>query len=382
MAQFARPDSDVTTTGFTFVGGGSGWVVLDEATANDADRAYGANGGGNTLEVGLSDVTDPVSSSGHVIRFRAAKVNSGTLNATGNAVQVTCGLYQGTTLIASLTTGNLGSSWSAFSFTLTGTEADSITDYADLRLRFTDTANGGSPSGRRGGAVSWAELEVPNAVINTTATPGTASLTTSRFAPSVTATANVRATPGAASLTLTASAPTVTATDPKTATPGTASVTVSGHVPAVVVSNHTTATPGTATLALTGFVLSATASDNRRVTPSAAAMALTAWAPTVTATAGSDVTAIPGAASLAMTGRLPTVAVSDHRTATPTLASLALTAFAPNLVATDHKVATPGAATAALGAFAPIVTTSSEVVSGGPAPRGRARHSIPSVFHK
>ena len=158
MAQFARPSSNITQTSFT-----GGYTAIDESSASDADFAYGANNTAAVLEVGLSSVEDPESSSGHTFRYRLAKTNNGTVDGGGNAVTVTVGLYQGTTLIAEDTAKTVTGTWTAYSLTLNGTQADSITNYADLRLRFTTSASGGSAANRRGGAVSWAELEAPDA---------------------------------------------------------------------------------------------------------------------------------------------------------------------------------------------------------------------------
>lgn len=159
MAQFARPNSNVTQTSFT-----NGFAEIDESVASDADFAYGANNVAAVLEVGLTDPTDPVLSSGHTFRYRIAKVNAGTVDGAGNAVTVTVELYQGTTLIAADVARTATGTWTQYSYTLAGAEADAITDYTDLRLRFTTSASGGNPSNRRGGAVSWAELEVPDFV--------------------------------------------------------------------------------------------------------------------------------------------------------------------------------------------------------------------------
>lgn len=158
MAQFARPDSNVTQTSFT-----NGFAAIDEATASDADFAYGANNTAAELEVGLSNVTDPASSSGHVFRYRIAKTNAGTVDGGGNAVTVTVRLMQGTTQIATDTAKTADGTWTQYAYTLSAAEADAITDYTDLRLEFVTSASGGSPANRRGGAVSWAELEVPDA---------------------------------------------------------------------------------------------------------------------------------------------------------------------------------------------------------------------------
>lgn len=164
MAQFARPDGDVTNTGT------NGFGAIDESSASDADFWFGDNNVAEELEVSLSNVTDPNSSSGHIVRFRIGKTNAGVLDGGGNAVTVTCRLMQGTTQIATSGAITATGTWTTSSFTLSSAEADAITNYNDLRLEFVTSSSGGSPANRRGGAVSWAELEVPNVVTNVNGT--------------------------------------------------------------------------------------------------------------------------------------------------------------------------------------------------------------------
>jgi len=148
--QYARPDSDISTGSWTTA---PLWQKIDEVTPNDADYIQTAATASSTAKVGLSNVTDPQSSSGHIVRFRARQYNFGYNN-------MTVALYQGDTLIRSYTTPALTTSWTAYSFTLTAAEADSITDYTDLRLWFTAaTISSVIPI-----QVSWAELEVPAVV--------------------------------------------------------------------------------------------------------------------------------------------------------------------------------------------------------------------------
>lgn len=163
MAQFARPDSNVTQIGFT-----GGFAEIDEATADDADFAVTPDNTLGQLEVGLTNPTDPAVSTGHVLRYRLAKADTGVPPSTsGNTQLGTVSLYQGTTLIAADAERTLGA-WTTYSLTLSGAQADAITDYTDLRIRFDSPASGGGPGGnRRGGAISWAELEVPNAAADT-----------------------------------------------------------------------------------------------------------------------------------------------------------------------------------------------------------------------
>ena len=99
MAQFARPVSDVTVNaGWTTDLGGTSnlYASIDEATASDTDYVIEDQSTSDDLEVMLGSISDPVSSLGHVVRFRYRKSATG-----GNSRSLTVGLYQGGTLIAS-----------------------------------------------------------------------------------------------------------------------------------------------------------------------------------------------------------------------------------------------------------------------------------------
>jgi len=61
MAQFGRPDSDITTT--EIVGG---FTDIDEVSFSDADYLTSNDNTTAVYECGLSDVTDPVSAIGHI----------------------------------------------------------------------------------------------------------------------------------------------------------------------------------------------------------------------------------------------------------------------------------------------------------------------------
>lgn len=156
MAQFARPDGDVTVNTWAAT---PLWEKLDEVSPSDADFVSNNNNTNDACEVSLSDVSDPSSSSGHVVRYRYSKDLAGS-----NARNVTVGLYQSTTLVAEQTHSGISEVFTDGSFTLSSGQADAISDYADLRLRFTASGTTGGPGGnRRAVRVSWAELEVPDA---------------------------------------------------------------------------------------------------------------------------------------------------------------------------------------------------------------------------
>ena len=144
MAQYARPDSDIALGGWS----NPSWSRIDEVVADDATTRTQELGGGTVLKVGLSNVQDPQVSTGHIVRFRAHKSGDGAATLNGQ-------LYQGITLIAGSGAQTLTTVYKTFAFTLTGCEADAISDPTDLRLWFT-------PTGLQDVTLTWAELEVPD----------------------------------------------------------------------------------------------------------------------------------------------------------------------------------------------------------------------------
>jgi hypothetical protein len=163
MAQYGRPSSDITALS----GSGSGtFTALDEITFSDSDYISSNDNTNVTYEGLLSSVTDPASASTHIVRWRQAQADGNVAPSSGGtSSSYSAYLYQGGTLIATLVSGETSnaSSFLAKSYTLTSTEANSITNYADLRIRFDFTGGGGAPANRRGVAISWVEFEVPDA---------------------------------------------------------------------------------------------------------------------------------------------------------------------------------------------------------------------------
>ena len=159
MAQYGRPISDISTGNWSTT---PLWSDLDDNS--DADYiTSGKNPVADTFENALtSTLSDPLSSSGHIVRARlyCSKASNGT---------ATVYVYRGTTLIATYAIpGNLATAFTTYSYTLTGTETDNITDYTDLRIRVV-----GNGTANAYVYCAWTELEVPDAV---TATEETASL--------------------------------------------------------------------------------------------------------------------------------------------------------------------------------------------------------------
>ncbi|MFC1624771.1 hypothetical protein ACFL15_00095 [Patescibacteria group bacterium] len=152
--QYGRPDGDITTTNWTTT---PLWSKIEETPYSDTDYISATANLISTAEVSLGNVTDPVSGSGHTVRFRAR------VNKTSKAGQMYVYLLQGgTTITSQVYDETIGTSFTPLTITLSSAAADSITDYSDLRIRFyqTDITTGGNAY-----HVSWAELEVPDAPV-------------------------------------------------------------------------------------------------------------------------------------------------------------------------------------------------------------------------
>ena len=165
--QYARPSLDVSA------GGSSGWyesagstqtniyTAIDEVTYSDTDYIYSSANQLSTSEIQLSSITDPETSSGHTIRVRALRT------ITNKNYTLTVNLMEGATQRATYSIVNPTTGFLEYSYPLSAAEADSITDYSNLRLQFNVTVAAGG-----GGImqVSWASFEVPDAPAVTTYT--------------------------------------------------------------------------------------------------------------------------------------------------------------------------------------------------------------------
>lgn len=156
MPQFLRPNQDITTGSWTRVPSSTNpfYTYLDEVTPDNTD--YVTIAGINfPFEVKLSSATDPQVGTGHIIRVR-----DWVVFASGAAERRTILLLQGSTTISTLVSAGTISRTvgNQTAFTLTEAEANAITNYSDLRLRFTVTTIGSGENYRLG----WAEMEVPD----------------------------------------------------------------------------------------------------------------------------------------------------------------------------------------------------------------------------
>ena len=141
MPQYGRPSADTNNPGtYTDQGGGSTniYATIDEVTLDDADYIRSPLAPASAIYVTkYSNLEDPQSSTGHVLRTRYAKDAAG-----GAQIDIVVQLRQGYvsevtqgTLIATRTFTNVGNTFTTDAYTLSGAEADAITDYTSLYLR-------------------------------------------------------------------------------------------------------------------------------------------------------------------------------------------------------------------------------------------------------
>lgn len=153
-AQFGRPSNDVSNNSWSAA---PLWEKLDETTTDNETTQISSRtnpASGDFFEVALSSLSDPQSSTGHVLRYRLLKTQA-------KSIQATVYLYQGSSLIATTPVQSPGSAYTTYSYTLTGAEANSITNYSDLRVRLVPSTSGGGKPGEL--FATWIEFEVPDA---------------------------------------------------------------------------------------------------------------------------------------------------------------------------------------------------------------------------
>jgi hypothetical protein len=133
--QLLIPASDSVDGAWTDQSGGTALAAaIDETIASDADYVRSELApSASAFRVKLSEGTDPLSSTDHVIHWRVGKSETG-----GSSIGVTMRLRQGGgnvvgggTLIASFTRSDVDA-LTTFEEALSGAQADSITNYADL----------------------------------------------------------------------------------------------------------------------------------------------------------------------------------------------------------------------------------------------------------
>lgn len=154
MAQYALPDANLGSTNWT-QGVGSG--DDDGDWFDELDEGFGSGRGSGSgpddltthweapdnpidevIATSLATVTDPVTSSGHIYRTRTKKDSGG-----GRQIDFTSNLLELGTVRATHFESAAASVWTTYATTLSGAEADAITNYANLEIETRAQQNGG-----------------------------------------------------------------------------------------------------------------------------------------------------------------------------------------------------------------------------------------------
>lgn len=159
MAQFARPIQDITINSWRTHSGGSTnlWSTIDDE--DDADFVISAIGNNTTYECKLDSVAPAILPRNHIIGLRGRK-NA----AAGNTKGVDVSLVQGTTVLATTSFPSLPATIQQENISLPRSVASQITDYSDLRIRFTPLGITSGGSSRRQVVITGIALRVPSAV--------------------------------------------------------------------------------------------------------------------------------------------------------------------------------------------------------------------------
>lgn len=125
VRRFARPRRDISRGGWVPSKGNDLFAMVDDIGAGDDEFISATTSA--VCELALRPVIDPNTSSNQAVRYRAYSPSGAGL---------TVELRQGTQLIASWTHDALPAGSTLFEQALTGAQCDSITNYADLRIKF------------------------------------------------------------------------------------------------------------------------------------------------------------------------------------------------------------------------------------------------------
>lgn len=138
ITEISRPTSDVSIGGWTTDTGATTnlFDAINETSPSDSDYIRsGTSPSADVVELALGSLNDPGVNTNFRVRYRYGKSE-----AAGEQIDLTVALVQGTTVIASWAHTNVSDTLATVTQTLTEGEAAGVTNFADLRLRFTAEA--------------------------------------------------------------------------------------------------------------------------------------------------------------------------------------------------------------------------------------------------
>ena len=186
MAQFARPTSDDFNTGgadaWVASSGSDMYAMVDETPASDSDYISSEDSGSSSVanvRMPLSTLNDPVSSSGHVIRYRIQWLIQDQVTDPPTPGNCNHQIWSRTSTYSSnsLNQYSGGDNYGLEEHTLSATQANNIT--YDGSICFMIQRNSLMGSGETV-YLSFVEFEVPDVTATTTTTTTTATPSTTQ----------------------------------------------------------------------------------------------------------------------------------------------------------------------------------------------------------
>ena len=165
MAQILRPNSDISNV-WSKSTGTLGYALVDEITPDDADYVFTPDQVNLDHQFGMTSPAGTPSAGTCTVRFRESQADGGVpASSGGNPSSIDVEVLENAIIVASsdaITTTEGG--WTTRSFTFS---TALITNWDNVEIHLNGTGSGGPVASRRGVAVSWVELEVPDAGANT-----------------------------------------------------------------------------------------------------------------------------------------------------------------------------------------------------------------------
>lgn len=154
MSRQLAPLSDISNA-WSLTGDATAYqCVDDDPQAADDDTTYISTGtDGAQCEIALQLAGNPNEYGTHTVRISRRVRNYDSLNQPTLTIELLCGV----TVITTITDIAGGAAYVLLEYVLSRSEVEAITDYNDLRLRFTDTLSPGTQQHR----VTAARLEIP-----------------------------------------------------------------------------------------------------------------------------------------------------------------------------------------------------------------------------
>lgn len=137
MVQTLTPSSDLSVGAWTTDTGGTSNLYSALADVSETNYVQSEiSPAGSPYVVGLGSVTDPLSSTGHTVTWAHRNPESGVLDLTVELRQGYVSEASQGTLIATWTEADIPGTFTTATHTLSAGEADAITNYGALSLRF------------------------------------------------------------------------------------------------------------------------------------------------------------------------------------------------------------------------------------------------------